>query len=349
MPLFLNLLFAKSTAMKKYSVAILLLLLLVVSYRKPDHFPSKHFTIQALAPGVWAVINNDAYGHAICNAGIIDLGNKTVVFDPLMNIDAANDLKRAATELTKRPVTIVINSHYHNDHIRGNQVFVPGASIISTEWTRNQMSISEPEEIAWEKQNAGKYLAEAKQKLKTASGMEKEELPMWIGYYEGMLLSHPVLKTTIPDLTFSDSLWIHGSSRSIKLLECKNGHTGSDVILLLPKEGIAFMGDLFFVNRHTWLADGSPQSLQQHLQKLEEDKTYTHYVPGHGPVGGKKEIHLLINYIRDLQQLVNDGIQKNQPDSVIIKTAIPDAYKDWWYGQFYKPNLKFLCKELRKK
>ena len=335
--------------MKKGTVILFFFFALLVSYRKPQGFSSRHFTIQLISPGIWAAISNDNYGHAICNAGIIDLGDKTVVFDPFMNIDAAKDLKAAAMELTKRPVTIVINSHYHNDHIRGNQVFVPGASIISTEWTRNEMSISEPEEIAWEKQNVAKRLADSKEKLKTAQGMEKKELPMWIGYYEGMVVNDPALKTTLPDITFHDSLWIYGKRTNIKLVECKNGHTKSDLILMLPKEGVIFMGDLFFVKRHPYLGDGSSQSLMQHLQKLEEDKTYFYYVPGHGPVGGKEELSELINYIKEMTQLVREDINKSIPDSIIAKLPMAEAYKDWWFGRFYKPNLEFLCSELRKK
>jgi glyoxylase-like metal-dependent hydrolase (beta-lactamase superfamily II) len=335
--------------MRKSAITLFFFFAVLVSYRRPGGFSSRHFTIQLLSPGVWAAISNDNYGHAICNAGIIDLGDKTVVFDPFMNIDAAKDLKAAAMELTKKTVTIVVNSHYHNDHIRGNQVFVPGASIISTGWTRNEMSISEPEEIAWEKQNVAKRLADLKEKLKTAQGMEKKELPMWIGYYGAMVINDPALKTTLPDITFHDSLWIYGKRTNIKLVECKNGHTESDLILMLPKEGIVFMGDLFFVKRHPYLGDGSPQSLMGHLQRMEEDKTYSAYVPGHGPLGGKEEVNELINYIKAVTQLVRQDIDKSMPDSVIVKESVPGPYKDWWFGRFYKPNLEFLCGELRKK
>ena len=48
-----------------------------------DHivsFESRHFRLEQLADGVYACINADG-GWAICNAGIIDLGNRTLVFD----------------------------------------------------------------------------------------------------------------------------------------------------------------------------------------------------------------------------------------------------------------------------
>lgn len=326
-----------------------LFIILLFSFRDKEPFYSKNFSIENLAPGVWAAIANDNYGHAICNAGIIDLGDKTIVFDPFMNLDAASDLKTAAIALTKKQVQFVVNSHFHNDHIRSNQIFSPTASIISTVWTRNQESISEPEERAWEKQNAAKRLADSKEKLKTATGMEKEELPMWIGYYEGLLQSGPQLKTVLPDITFTDSLWIYGSKRSIELIECKNGHTGSDVILVLPKEKIIFMGDLLFVKRHPWLGDGDPKSWQQHLEKWKADENFSKYVPGHGPVGGKQEMNSMIDYLKELHQLVSESIQKNLPDSFIVKSEIPQAFKEWKFAGFYSPNLQFLCEMMRKK
>ena len=130
--------------MKKL-VSILFLIVFLFSFRKQQQQPYKNFSVQQLAAGVWAVIQNDKGGHAICNAGIVDLGDKTLVFDAFINPDAAAEMKQAAEKLTHHPVVYVINSHFHDDHVRGNQVFGPGASIVSTEWTKKQMQISEPE------------------------------------------------------------------------------------------------------------------------------------------------------------------------------------------------------------
>jgi len=69
--------------MKKLFLLFLSLpvILITTSFQSPQSH--KHFTIKQLSPGVWAAINNDNYGHAICNAGIIDLGDQTIIFDPL--------------------------------------------------------------------------------------------------------------------------------------------------------------------------------------------------------------------------------------------------------------------------
>src|SRR3954469_14156868 len=86
--------------MMKKIVGLLLLTTTALSYSFTPPKSSRHFTIHKVSDGVWAAVNNDHYGHAICNAGIVDLGNKTVVFDPFMNLDAAADLKAIARELT---------------------------------------------------------------------------------------------------------------------------------------------------------------------------------------------------------------------------------------------------------
>ena len=211
------------------------------------------------------------------------------------------------------------------------------------------MAISEPEELAWEKENAAQRVTTNRKKLDTATGKEKEELPLLIGYYEGMVATDKIIKTTLPDLTFRDSLWIYGSKKKIELVELKNGHTASDVILIIPADGVVFMGDLLFVKRHPWLGDGKPESWVESLQYIYNDTALKQFVPGHGPVGGKTEVKNLIQYITDVQQLVLDAIKQQKPDSVIQKTPVPAEYAYWKFENFFAPNLDFLCTELRQK
>jgi len=328
--------------MKNRYKLFLSFMILVVAFTKAPGQSSKNFTIQQLAPGVWAAIQNDKGGHAICNAGIIDLGNKTLIFDAFINPGAATELKQTAEQLTKHHVAYVVNSHFHDDHIRGTRSFMPGATVISTVWTRNAIQKSEPEEQAWAKKNIAGELQTEKQKLRSATTGQRDEELMWVGYYEAITQSLPALKTILPHITFNDSLWIHGTKTNVLLLECRNGHTGSDIIMLLPKEGIAFMGDLLFVQRHPWLGDGDPDSWKHHLQNLYNDAVIKTFVPGHGPVAGREHVHTLIQYITDLEQLAHASFKKGEPDSVFIKTPVLPQYNTWWYGRFYPGNLSFL-------
>lgn len=302
---------------------------------------SANFTIEQLAPNVWAAIHNDNYGKAICNAGIVDLGDKTVVFDPFMTPSAAAELREAAMILTRRNYAYVVNSHYHTDHIRGNQAFLPNATIISSKITRDQIERNEPGEQEWEKKHAPTLLAAIRKRMVNANETERAEMPYWIGYYEGILESADNLYTALADDTFDDSLWIEGSKMNVKLVEFRNGHTVSDVVMLIPSLGIAFMGDLLCTNRHPWISDGDVGGWTESLKKLYEDPMYVTYVPGHGKVSGKPALKTLYDYLNDVQDLCDKAIT-DSAQAELMNRPIPDPYRSWLCGRFYQPNLQFL-------
>jgi len=310
---------------------------------------SRHFRLQRLSDGVWAAIHDaKGGGHAICNAGIIDLGNRTVVFDPFMNLDAAEDLRKAALQLTGRRPAWLVNSHHHNDHVRGNQVFQP-ANIVSTAATRDGMKIGEPRQLQWERQHAPGILDGYRRQLAAArTPSERADVMLWYAYFEGMVQSGPRIRTTLPDILFSDSLWIHGSRRSVKCIEFRNGHTGSDVVLLLPKEGIVFTGDLFFNEAHPYLGDGDPDALVRHLNRLSSDTGMRCFVPGHGPVGNRASVQRLAVYVDDLQRMVREGRSRGLSDADIQASPMPAVYAGWTFGQrLFEDNLSFLCRRVR--
>jgi cyclase len=308
---------------------------------------SGNFNIQQLAPGVWAAIHNDEYGKAICNAGIVDLGDKTLLFDPFMTPQAAEELKAVAQQLTGKPVTLVVNSHYHNDHIRGNQVFAPYATIISSNYTRERIAEMEPQTQSWERKHAPALLKATRQKYNGATEMERKELNLWIGYYEGMVESISDLQITLPDVVFDDSLWILGTERHVKLMEFKNGHTASDVVMCLPAERVVFAGDLLYVNRHPWLCDGEPAGWQSNLEKLYANHFMQTYVPGHGPVCDKKAVQEMYDYLSIVQSLADSAASDSLQSTSLIQN-IPVKYQRWYFGRFYQPNMSFLLNSRRK-
>ena len=309
--------------------------------RKEKINTSENFTIEQLAPNVWAAIHNENYGKAICNAGIVDLGDKTVVFDPFMTPSAAIELRDIARQLTKKDYAYVVNSHYHNDHIRGNQAFLPNATIISTTATRDQIERNEPGEQEWEKKHAPTLLAAIRKRMANANETERAELPYWIGYYEGILESSDQLFTALADEPFNDSLWIKGKDMSVKLVECKNGHTLSDVVMLIPSVGIAFMGDLLCTERHPWISDGDVDGWRNSLKIFYEDTLYKTYVPGHGRVSNKPSLKILYDYLGEIQDMCNKA-QSDSAQEELMNQPIPDPYKGWFCGRFYQPNLQYL-------
>ena len=60
---------------------------------------SRYYSLQRLDEGVYAALAVED-GPAICNAGVIDLGDRTLVFDTFLNPPAAAELAAATSVRT---------------------------------------------------------------------------------------------------------------------------------------------------------------------------------------------------------------------------------------------------------
>ncbi len=307
---------------------------------------SKHFTVQPLAEGVYASIAKSG-GAAIGNAGIIDLGELCLVFDTFLTPSAAEDLLRSVNHLVSHAPDLVINSHYHNDHIWGNQVFAPPAHVVASRRTYQLMLTAGKKELDEETAGAAQSLAhfqELQQKADTEAQHSYAEL--FLGYYEGLVQDLPRLKVHFPDILYDDRLSFQGTKRTAELISYANCHTGDDALLFLPEDGIIFVSDLLFVGCHPYLGDGDPVNLVKTIKEIQGFNASV-LVPGHGPLGKPADLNLLIDYVEDCletaQGLVREG--RGNKES-IAALEIPERYRDWQFPTFYKSNLRAICGRL---
>jgi len=329
--------------MKKLLIFKLFIVLLIVpgGVGLTQSFESLHFKLERIGDGIFAAIHKPG-GQAICNGGFVDLGEEVLVFDSFLSTAAARDLKQAIDEISGKPVRWVVNSHSHNDHIRGNQVFVPGAFIISSQVIRDYIEKHGREEAEEEQSYAPERVAFFQGKLKEAkTDIEKEYAKMWLGYFEAMVETYPDLAIKPPNVIFKDTFTLYGIKRSATLIEFQHGHMESDIVLYLPQEKVLFTGDLVFIGMHPYLADGDPSGLRQTLSELTEWPVDI-VVPGHGEVGKKEDIQSMISYIDMVSTLAETiKMQDRKPDEAGIDD-IPEPYRDWQFPNFFQTNLKFL-------
>lgn len=298
---------------------------------------SSYFHLEELTKGVYAAVVRDGVG-GFSNAGFVNLGDHTLVFDTFLTPVAAADLKKAAELLTGKPVTSVVNSHWHDDHTLGNQVFTD-ATMISTKVTRDYMKKNLFADKEFFQKDLSQYLDSIETRISTT--LDKQ----MIQGLKHELQDRKVLFNTLsnfelvlPSVTFDTKLEIHGSERSVELLSFDGGHTASDTILYLPDDGIVFMGDLLFVHSHPLLTSGNPLKWIQILKQIER-MNVNQFVPGHGPISSKKELHPLRHYMEHLidrvKQLFARGITSQDANSI----PIPKEYYHWKTPQFYNKNL----------
>ena len=201
---------------------------------------SRHFRLEQLAKGVYAAFHIDG-GWAICNAGIVDLGKQTLMFDPGLTPQAALDMRAAAVSLTGRVPDYVLNSHYHNDHIRGNQVFTESV-VVSTTLTRELITTLGQAELEADQKNAPKRLEEMEAFAKSEDPEKRRIAAFFLPYWQGILKSLPEIRLRLPELTFKGQLTFHGTKRSAHFIEVGGGHTGNDSVLFCQRKACYSVG-----------------------------------------------------------------------------------------------------------
>ncbi|MFD2444350.1 MBL fold metallo-hydrolase [Bacillus sp. CGMCC 1.16607] len=295
-------------------------------------FQSKHFNLREINKGVYAAIVTKN-GGGVGNAGIIDLGDQTIIFDTFNTPQAAFDLKQAALQLTNNPITYVVNSHWHGDHIRGNQAFYE-YEIISTTMTKELMDEIHPGRMEKQKKSlqelSDHIKSLEKEADKTKDLIEQENILNSVSQLKEIKASLPLLTYVSPSFTFEEKYIISGSKREVELISFGGGHTRSDMFLYIPNESIIFTGDLLVNGTHPYMLDGNPESWIDILEKMLILPIQV-AVPGHGDIATKEELIILKEYIIRVIEAANTK-----------ELEIPPYYKSWTMPELYKLNIEFV-------
>lgn len=286
-----------------------------------------HFTLAEAAPGVYAALAGDT-GACIGNAAIIDLGDRTLVFDTFQTVVAAADLRRAALALTGRSAALSVISHWHSDHTGGAQVF-DDAPILATARTCELIAGEDPGDLdaytaeidAWldrmrllrDTAKTGHQRARAENNLKVA-GLLKDEAP---GF-----------RFTVPAPLDGDGMTFEGSERTVEVVSYGGGHTESDLFAHVPDADLVVAGDLLWVRNHPRVDDGDPVAWAEILERIDGLGVRS-VIPGHGGIGGKADLDYLAGYLRTMADLVDDALTAGLDTEALGAIPAPGGSEDW--------------------
>lgn len=300
---------------------------------------SKYFQLKEVASGVFAAICVPDSG-SLGNASIVDLGDATLVVDTTINLQAAKDLRTAAEWLTGRPVTYVLNTHWHSDHTYGNQVFAPEARFFSTVKTREIMTgllADRYKEHLTKVDEMHASLDEYEHGLESEQDQKIAEQLRWeIKSDREYLRTLPEARLTAADVTFEDEMQLHGSKRSVRLITYGGGHTQSDAFVYFPEEKLAIIGDLVLSGYHLTMSHANPWEWLKILDRIEELGIET-IVPGHGDVCTIETLRGAREY---LQYMIGLAAELGPDDASVESAVIPEKYDDWLFRFDFKSNLK---------
>jgi cyclase len=228
--------------------------------------PSWSTEFRQIAPGVYAYVQAGGptipYS-GISNAGVLAGPDGLIAVDSLpAPLQTKAMLAATARTLPGQAFKRLIYTHHHGDHIDGAQFFPP-VEIVGTEFSRRTIAAMAP-------------------------------LPNW-EKREGWAEGGEPHKRLPPTTTLEGVATYYMGDMAVKVMPV-NAHTDGDLLVYLPDRKVLFAGDVafFYIAPYAHWA-----SLSKWIDLCDRilDMDVVTIVPGHGPLGGKREMADMREYL----------------------------------------------------
>ncbi len=246
--------------------------------------------VQRVSASAWYVEGVSALGspanqNFISNAGFVVTPAGVVVIDSLGSPALAERLIAEIKKITPLPVTHVLVTHYHADHIYGLQAFkAVGAKIIAH-------------------QAAMEYLNSDTARLRLEAS--RQELAPWINAETRLVPA---------------DVWIGGATDlvvggvQLQIRPVGPAHTPEDIAIYLPSERVLFAGDLVFRSRIPYVGQADSRHWIAALDTLLGFDAQV-IVPGHGSLSkdARTDMQLTRDYLAYLRTTMGEAARNMEP------------------------------------
>jgi cyclase len=236
------------------------------------------------------------------NVGIILLKDSVAAVDAQYPVSGA-DFRRSIPRVVSKRVTHLLLTHYHGDHVFGNQAF-GDCEIVAHRLLKEIME--ENLKTAWT--NIERMLQEV-----------RRDRPEKVWLYEG-------LRIVLPTKTFDESFALDG----VEMIHM-GGHTAGSSVVFVADDQVLFAGDLVFAETFPWGGHPSadPDSWIDAF-KMMLDMDVEIILPRHGPLCDKSEIKIQLEWF----EAVRDEMKRLIAEGASIEEAVKyDGYPDFYEAE----------------
>ncbi|MFT7860025.1 MAG: MBL fold metallo-hydrolase [Sulfurimonas sp.] len=234
-------------------------------------------------------INTHNNGNMV-NSCFVDMGNSYIVIDSGPTYNYAQEAHSIMKTIKGQAVTLVVNTHAHDDHWLGNSYY-----------KKLSIDIVGSAQFA----NEGKITVTRMQRNVT-----KEAYKNTTQEFPNLLVEDK--KTLMIDTQKVEFTRVHDKA-----------HSSSDLLVYIPSKSVLFAGDLVFNDRLPSLRDGNINRWIEELSKMREGN-YTYIIGGHGDMVYKHSIDITYKYLvalkKEILNALDEGIEIDEAvNSIVIE------------------------------
>jgi len=314
--------------------------LMAVCCRGPEARPtnvavSPNLEIIQLDTGVFAAIRKEPLSLAVnSNSLIIVRDSDVVVVDAQFTRAATRETIAAIRSLTDKPVGYVINTHWHDDHVAGNQVYqdsFPSVRFVMQENTaadlatlgvanrKNQLEGAPAAADRFERLLAMNLGIDST----IVTGMEREAVESAIRIVRQYVSEARAFRPIPATDKVRQRMTLGGGAERIDLLWFGPGNTRGDLVVHLPSRGIVATGDLV-VGPIPFAFNSHPASWVRALDSVVALKPRI-VVPGHGPLMRDLEyVRSVRAWLDRINHEVSSAVARGDSLETVLKTVTLD-------------------------
>jgi cyclase len=189
----------------------------------------------------------------------------------------ADKIRAALKGITDKPIRFIINTHWHFDHVGGNEALGRGTTIVAHDNVRKRMA------------SGGELGNRGSMKMKV----------------------DPFPAAALPIITFGEDVTLHMNGEDIRALHVPSGHTDGDAVIFFPKSKVVHMGDDFvagfpFIDLGSGgSVRGLVEALETVLSKVPPDAKI---IPGHGHLSTVEDVKRFLAMVKETSAAVGRAI-----------------------------------------
>ena len=289
-----------SARMRTTSLLVLLGISLVAgaAYGQQRDFDKVSIKTTKVAAGVYMLEGAGGnIGLSVGDDGVVIIDDE---FGPL-----TPKIQAAITAITPKPIKFVLNTHWHGDHVGGNEnLAAAGAVIVAHDNVRKRMSV-------------GQFME-----------MMKIQVP-------------PAPAKALPVVTFSSDVTLHLNGEDLHIVYVGPAHTDGDAIVVFPKSKVVHMGDCFMTISYPFVDLGSGGTFDGFVTTADRvlamvDNSFK-IIPGHGAVSGKADLKGWRDMLAKIRERVKQQADAGKTLEEIQKKGVTSEWDEKWGKAFIKP------------